>query len=925
MRRDIAVQEVNKPLVGSASGFSNANFQATPENVFNPMDVLSKFTGSVQSIMGEANANAFKQGQADQASDVLAIGNTVDSAAALIEDASWLTKESYTQGVKYQQYAEGQLETQQEIAKQAQLSLKAGDTMQMFSQKVKPFLAKQNKRIAELGLAGEAKLTALDQVVSYTVSAQKTYQSALEAEAEFTFQKGLAQEGAGFVDRFTNTQDVASVVHELDSYVTSVSSAAYSSDPTKAVDTVGKQLLGAITNFQERAVGASPLDAQRIDAAMGWMYNSDTAKQLPVKERGKIIEQLQKAQAKVHEFNFNQSTKQIQDAQVLFKTTGQFDSDFVNRAKNYVDTGELNQTISAPHARALRSQLATFYTAADKEAPTQYLNLNGTGIELDANGVNRTTAAKAALASTLAQHNGQPSGYFAAIEQGRLLGRPELIQQASKGAVSTFSAQLTMNDEQLAESGTGGLANNSFVAMGTAYRQLNSEGRFDQAAALLKGFDNDNQREAVRQLWSDPNNVPTLGTETSTRYEKLYSRMEANTSAVYNVTFTTDAIDDGVFGQASSQVGAEFGYNPSEEIKAIHLEDMQSVYHNAARPYFQANNIRFAQDGTGEGALNAMLQHGFIIPTKAQLLAITPNQRMAIGGGVQASDDTVKLGLNGLAEDMISSLGDVEKHLKVPGTQFALNQNKVDRENIHFTFSNNGVMANAYDDNGTNIGATKYYTYGDIRKLSTPAAGANAVDISAPQGVVRTAGVDFKVKADTGTFGSNTLRSDSMKHIFVQEGYHKGLKASDPKRPNVVTFGHGITPDAAMAVFQDKTKVQQFIESSKDPSSVEYQTMYNAFYDGYYKDFQKNIFAAGLPTPNEGMSAVTHKQAYLGLLDAHYHGGQGGADAMIRIYNLARTDKAAAMQELQRQPFYIKTGRDSGRKEFLMDSVRSIR
>ena len=53
-----------------------------------------------------------------------------------------------------------------------------------------------------------------------------------------------------------------------------------------------------------------------------------------------------------------------------------------------------------------------------------------------------------------------------------------------------------------------------------------------------------------------------------------------------------------------------------------------------------------------------------------------------------------------------------------------------------------------------------------------------------------------------------------------------------------------------------------------------------------------------------------------------YHGGiSGGGNAMIKILNLAKSDKNAARKLMQQQPFYIQTGKDSGRKEFLLRAI----
>ena len=137
-----------------------------------------------------------------------------------------------------------------------------------------------------------------------------------------------------------------------------------------------------------------------------------------------------------------------------------------------------------------------------------------------------------------------------------------------------------------------------------------------------------------------------------------------------------------------------------------------------------------------------------------------------------------------------------------------------------------------------------------------------------------------------------------------------------------------------MTVFgNDEAKVRRFISLAQDPSSPEYQQMYDEFLNGYFKSFKTVVQQAGLPppdiTPMSGLlevgNATRYQEAYKAIADAMYHGGvNGGGNAIARILQLAKSDKNAAIAELERQQFYIQTGKDSGRKEFLINAVRSI-
>lgn len=912
MARDIKQQAIQGPLVGQLSGFANAQGYGVSVDKSDFMrDSMPNLLSAVGKVMDIANTEAFRKGQTDQASDMLNMNNTVDSAAALIKESSWLTRDAYSQGVKYQEYTEGQLETQAAIQKQVAASVTNGDTIDVFSQKIKPHLASLNKKMHSFNLQGKAKELAQDQILAYTVNAQQQYQSAAEGRAKLLFDRGVAQEASGAIGMLTNAQSADDVIGTLENTSKILTNTTAAFDPKTSVQATASYMAGIVEEFSGRVVGASPVDAMRIDATLGWLYNSPEAKKLPLKERSNMIDSMTKAQDKVHEFNYNQVNVQIDTAERSFREQGVFDSDMISNGLDYVADGEAGGTISTSHARALRKRLGNFYTAADKDTPKLHAYLTATGAELDGQGLNRVTADKAMYAQMLNAASGHPMANMATIGQGMLLNRPGLVQLGSKGAVQMFESRLGMSSEQLLEDEGAGVANEANKSMGDTFKKFIGDGRIDLAYKMLDAFQDPIQKEVMRIAWSEEGPTPDLGTEFSMRYESLYNGIAAGGDDNYNVTFTPDAINMGWLGKVSNAASSDRWYGQSDAMKEWQVRNIQETYNLHGKSLFKANRQRFAKDEDGSGAIRAMLSAGLLINTKTQVLAVSPQQRMSMGGGVAASDDRIIKGMDAIAEDAIVRVGKVEPHL------FSLVKNKVDRENIHIEVTNSGVIVGAMDDDGRTIGSPMYYSHGDVYKLSTPAADATVMY----SGDINTAGFKFKVEADDGTFGSNTLKTSTLKHLFVQEGYHNSTRASDPSRPDVVTFGHGVTPSAAKDMLGE-SKAAKFEEAAKDKGSEEYQKYFNEFTNSYFKSLKGLSVEAGLPEPSNDVSTLRYKGAYLAIADVMYHGGiSGGGNAMVKILNLAKSDKNAARKLMQQQPFYIQTGKDSGRKEFLLRAI----
>lgn len=915
MARDIKQQGITGPLTGQTSGFASG----TPYNVnvddFSIMkDVLPNATNLVHEVMGQANSAAFKQGQADQAADMLHMGNTVDSAAALISKSSWLTRHAYSQGVKYQEYTEGQLETQAAIQKQVQESIDNNDTLETFSQKIKPSLATLHKKMHSFGLQGKAKELAQDQILGYIVNAQRQYQEAAEARAKLTFDRGIAQEASSAISMLTNAQTIDDVTGTLDNTMQLITNATAYQDPKSSVQATAGYMQGIVKDLSSKIKSASPVDAMRIDGVLDWLYNSPEAKKLPLKARSSMMEEINKVQGKVHEFNFNQVNAQIDVAEKSFRETGGLDAAWVQGGLDYVSQGELDGTISLQHARTLRNRFSNFYTKADQEAPTQWAKLNSTGMELDAQGIPRLEADREKYAQLLTAYNGDPIANFAAFTWGAANGRPDLMKMAAKGAVQPFANYMGLNTEQLQETGNSGVANQHFKLAGDTYKKLIGEGRIDQAYKILDGFPDKTQQEVARILWSEDGPTPNLGTDLAIRYENLTNGIESGTDDGYNITFTTDAISMGWLGKVSSAASPDRFYGQSDAMKEHQIRDIQEAYNLTEKYAFKGAGQRFVKDDDGSGAIRAMLSRGTLINTKTQLLAVSTEQRKAMGGGIAASDDRIIKGTDAIAKDAIARLGKVEPHM------FSLVKNKVDRENILFNVTNSGIVVTALDDKGASIGSPMYYTHGDIYKLSTPAAGAT----TRYTGAIKTAGFDFNVEADTGTFGSNNLKQNVYKHLFEQEGWHSTARAADPDRPDVLTFGHGIKPATAKHILGEE-KAAKFEASAKDKGDGDYQKYFNEFADKYFSKLKELSVKAGVPEPAAAVDTLRYQPVYMAIADAMYHGGiTGGGNAMVKILNLAKSDKNAARKLMQQQPFYIQTGKDSGRKEFLMRAIDRI-
>ncbi len=271
--RDIKDAQIANPLQGSVSGRQSNNVPVLEQDNFSIMrDVVPKAVGIFTGVMNTANEAAFKEGQADRAADAQHMSGAVDQTAALVAERSWLTRDAYEQGVKYQDFTETQLDIQQRIKQQSTDSAEAGDSVEVFSNKIKKHLATLNDRVHASGLQGQYRAAAQDQLLGYIATTQKTYQGDLETVTTDRIKRGASQQSAAAVEAIAKSGgDLGAVLAHLQTNWINANNSGSMLDRKKSLSIASKNQAGTIENILAKVNPSSPQDNETVNGISIWL------------------------------------------------------------------------------------------------------------------------------------------------------------------------------------------------------------------------------------------------------------------------------------------------------------------------------------------------------------------------------------------------------------------------------------------------------------------------------------------------------------------------------------------------------------------------------------------------------------------------------------------------------------------------------
>jgi hypothetical protein len=943
IQRDIkglSPQQINE-LQAPQSGF-NAGTQE--KGVYVPPTtptVMSQILGLAQAVepaVKKMQEGAFTQGKVDFASDSVSLSNSVDRASKLIRDSSWLTREGYSQGVKFQSYTEGQLKVQSKIAETSAASLAAGDTLEMFSQAIKPHLNELSKTITGTGMTGEGKMAAQDQLLTYVAAAQKQYQGAVEEESQRVAQVTTNQISASMVGTMAiSGGDPAIIFQGLETGYSNLVKQQSLLDPVKAAGVASTQMAASIVEVMKRVDSMDATDIQVINGIEQWL-SSGPAMQMTAKARTKALDAVRDKQLEVQNNQVAYHNDVIDEAEYAVALGRPIDPERLTMLSNSIQQGFLSGDLTSSNYTSLNGKLWALRTTIDKKKGDTAYAANAQYTDRVASGTSErkyTTANLQRIKDEVSAAGGDPNTI-----PGRLIQHG--IDVSNLDSIATGAKLWTVPIMALLKSGSpaeiaaanDGEANENWLSFQTTYNALSKGNKNPElASALLDGI-------------TDPTDRATMGYVLQNEYADIASMKQAFTvedgrtqlfiknGDMKKVVITPDDIPNarlwGQFGGFATGGQAALGKGQSDEVDA---QTAASI--NAGFQAWQDSAIRKGERWKdGKQAFQAYKNSGELVLMDYGYVPVPEDARIAMSGGkgVAVTPARAKEIMEAARIDMQQQAGD--------GVEFM-------PENFKFDFVNGYMYARVLDEDGVMIQETLYnsaqqdtlgverttsvrqdidtltagiYTKMHFKNDPTPTM---RYPNGQPIGVIRN-GVSGKgfmeVYPDkSGIYGSNGLKEQIFKNIASFEGSVETPTATNPKKPDTLTVGNGLLLSTVKFYFGPNGE-KEFTEAARDMTSPHYARLFDAFAERHFQALPNRIAESGLPAANSPKS-VYYGDAYALIADTMWH-RPTDAPLLANIYRTAQTDRKEALRQLGKlDSFRAAKGE---RKQFAIDTLTNL-
>lgn len=974
MPRDIKDAQIANPLHGAVSGRQGTNVPVLEQDNFSIMrDVVPKAVGIFTGVMNTANEAAFKEGQADRAADAEHMSGAVDQTAALVAARSWLTRDAYEQGVKLQDFTETQFDVQQRIAQQASDSAEAGDSVEMFSNKIKVHMSRLNDKIHNSGMQGVARAAAQDQLLGYITASQEKYQSNLEAVTKDNNAKAAAKDNAAGVSTFAASSPAGAPI-VLQNIWTMNSQRGLMLNRGEANLEASKLQAAAIESILEKANPTNRADVEKINHISAWMDSEGNTMDSAITEkiRGTIDKKMQQVRY-MSDMNYGTAINRLQEN---FAATKQLDLDGINRTTAELTSAVLNEELTPKQAKAHFNTLSRLKVQANADAgkrPGWTVGMNPK--QRAAVGVSDTEAATDAMAQIATNRPAGEVGNIA-IHMGALTGNDKLIESGTKFMLKGFMPSInTYSASELANMDNTD-AEVQFKALQTVFR--GSVGKPALQQKLIASMPQGVERTALFNLLAsnDVDGIPDL----AGRYqqEKDAVTLAQAEGASFKVKFTKDWAREqqSVLGQTFNKGSSQIGYEPSEENLEIATRRIQTHYDQHA-DYLRTRGWHITNQ---DMAALALRSEGLLISMPQGEVPITPTAKGMFSGSVngQYSDAKVSAVLVSLGQRLALDLGPNAQNQSLYGMVtrgfYSLTNplsSGIDVDQVQYTVADAGVTVQAYTNEGTPIpGAKRFYPYGEVQAIAqkpmeTTEAGNLAAQVGGELGkdpatpfvfgdVQREMGVmegirnDYikglevkplvidqvmsgqpgerrvvEIYPDTGTFGgSNLVKAAIVKRIVRDEGFLSQPDATDKDRPDVITVGYGTRKQTYVDMFGE-SKYNEFVAAAANGrDDPKFMKMNDEFTSKFFQvhDLQGMLATAGEPALSP---EVVESPVAVALATTSWHGPKSAwvlAKAIKHVRDGGEIDAAyAAVQS-------TKAYRDAGDKRAreMLDALESV-
>ena len=882
--------KIQSPEIAQASGTGFVPGASREQHVLrstpNYLGAMSSFTEKLLKPMQE---NAFMEGM-------------TDSIAGQIEDRSWLTKYSYMQGVGYANFGNKLQEAPSIIQAQAEESLASGEDVKEFNKRTQSVLRDLNSELDNMGLTGEGRLKAQQQIVALQTQALVTYQKEAEAQTKLRIQKGNVSTANATREAISaDSTTPLSLAIQLDTMIDNIATTnrKVSPDSIGLASKLGTEVLSTEMNKLNMA---NPQDRKRFNMLSTYLSTDGAAERITPEDMSKLTNLVVSKTKEAQQVQHDELMDSVRNIELGVANGQSFDTSTYQSTIADVTAGVTTGLINSSDGNTLKNKLTSMYIENNKMNNKSSF-FTGTPAERGAVGLSDDAAVVEAKKVFGTQFAGNPVKVMnALIDTGLSSRNPAMAKEGFNLSWKHIEPFMAMKPDDIPKN----MRNEDAMVWQQYIMGLRSD---PDAAQYAAGAISDPITR--KALLNYVENNPSAGANAVQDLQQIQQNkvrlervaVEGRVSPPEEARITVDKLKR-TFGswipftdKSVSPLEASPFHQPSDNILQMKAQMFNTELNNnyatmVVDGKIPASSIEAAQELVGMQRI-FVHENGPIrwSPEFANLLRTKD--------GTKLNTDAIK-----------DSLSNVQKTI----SKFA----KVDKDNIYMEVIGDRLLARAYKD-----GAPVYTKYIAADELANEASNiqrsmynkAQEKSKSKVQGVMPTKGGNFYITdgwnhTGLGVIGTKVASMISQHEGYVSDWTNTRSKAEQQNKnltqTEVIGIGISKKHHPEWAAKLDAVK--------NDPVAMGKVTA--DFAKQYFQNFPRELAANGLNTYNKPEYELTN----IMLADARWHGGKAGLDGYAKA--LRMPDVNSALNALKNLEVYKQAGEKSLRAKRMEQGVQ---
>ncbi len=881
---------IQTPEIAQASGTGFVPSAAKEQHVLrstpNYLGAMSSFTEKLLKPMQE---NAFMEGM-------------TDSIAGQIEDRSWLTKYSYMQGVGYANFGNKLQEAPSIIQAQAEESLASGEDVKEFNKRTQSVLRDLNSELDNMGLTGEGRLKAQQQIVALQTQALVTYQKEAEEQTKLRIQKGNVSTANATREAIsTDSTTPLSLAIQLDTMIDNIATAnrKVSPDSIGLASKLGTEVLSTEMNKLNMA---NPQDRKRLNMLSTYLSTDGAAERITPEDMSKLTNLVVSKTKEAQQVQHDELMDSVRNIELGVANGQSFDTSTYQSTIADVTTGVTTGLINSSDGNTLKNKLTSMYIENNKMNNKSSF-FTGTPAERGAVGLSDDAAVVEAKKVFGTQFAGDPVKVMnALIDTGLSSRNPAMAKEGFNLSWKHIEPFMAMKPDDIPKN----MRNEDAMVWQQYIMGLRSD---PDAAQYAAGAISDPVTR--KALLNYVENNPSAGANAVQDLQQIQQNkvrlervaVEGRVSPPEEARITVDKLKR-TFGswipftdKSVSPLEASPFHQPSDNILQMKAQMFNTELNKnyatmVVDGKIPASSIEAAQELIGMQRI-FVHENGPIrwSPEFANLLRTKDGTRL--------NTDAIK-----------ASLSNVQKTI----SKFA----KVDKDDIYMEVIGDRLLARAYKD-----GAPVYTKYIAADELAKEASNiqrsiynkAQEKSKSKVQGVMPAKGGNFYITDGWNHTGLGVIGTKVASMLSQHEGYTSDWTNT---RSKTEQQNKNLTQTEVIGIGISKKHHPQWATKldavKNDPVAMGRVTA--DFAKQYFQKFPQEIAANGINTYNKPEFELTNMM----LADARWHGGKAGLDGYARALKAPNVN--AAITALKNLEVYKQVGENSLRAKRMVQGVR---